>query len=145
MSQWIRTDHDFGLPAIQFIISVRQVMIASHQGKPDLRKLLQSDNPELMAKELVDYITHFYPSLGDGKGAVVGIRLIGGLTWYIDYYHPKLKRVKMGEFPPVVSLLDRDEKLLPLIDEKEDKIEIPGPHLVNNVEPIVGWENRHAR
>jgi len=141
MSQWIHTDHDFGLPAVTFLISVREVVTAAHAGDGDLRQILNDDNPKRMAEEIAKFIHHFHPSLDDGKGCVVGIRMTGGLTFHIDYYHPKLKRIKCGQCPPEKSLI-QIEGLIDLFDnDQADEVEIPGPTVTINTEQV-GIEGR---
>jgi prepilin-type N-terminal cleavage/methylation domain-containing protein len=98
---WIKTDYDFGYPAAEFTLSLREKAVIEVR---DAMKVNQ-DDPAAMEKFIGDLVAFYRPNLKGG--VVVGIAFFG-FQFRITYAHPDLPRVKFGEQSPSEPLIPQE-------------------------------------
>lgn len=94
MNSWIKADHDFGVPWVRLVVSMRNAVIQGWMN--DLDKFT---HPATMARFLESVIPTMRPDLRDCQ--VWGINCgRQPVTLTIDMSHPSLPRVGRFEIPP---------------------------------------------
>lgn len=108
MSQWIKIDHDFGVPAVVFQLPMRQLAIEHATGGSEVVRALTDGNPERIEAAFLKLVEKYRPEFPGGAVVTMSVNL-GAYCCEFLYVHPLLPRNANGTLFPEIPLVRLDQ------------------------------------